>query len=62
MNHFVFFVVWKRELMRKLDQNILREFDWKDFVEAARQFGFPAMATDMENRLKHYQAQAETGA
>lgn len=62
MNHFVFLVVWKRELMRKLDQNILREFDWKDFIETAWQFGYPAMAADMENRLKHYQEQANRGA
>lgn len=61
MNHFVFLVDWKRALMSKLDQNILREWDWKDFVETARQFGYTAMATNMENRLKHYQEQAERG-
>jgi len=48
--------------MSKLDQNYLCEWDWKDFVETARQFGYPAMAADMENRLKHYQKQAERGA
>jgi len=55
-------VDWKRELMSKLDQNILREWDWNGVVETARQFGFRAMAADMENRLKHYQEQAERGA
>lgn len=62
MKHYKFLVDWKRELMSTLDQNILREWDWKNFVETARQFGYPAMAADMENRLKHYQAQAERGA
>ena len=62
MNHFVFLVDWKRALMSKLDKNILREWDRKDFVETARRFGYTAMATNMENRLKHYQKQAERGA
>jgi len=53
---------WKRELMSELDQNRLHVEDWEDFVETARQFGYPAMAANMENRLKHYQEQAERGA
>jgi hypothetical protein len=62
VKHYKFLVDWKRELMSKLDQDYLCEWDWKDFVETARQFGYPAMAADMENRLKHYQKQAERGA
>jgi len=62
MKLYRYLVDWKRELMSELDQNRLREEDWKDFVETARQFGYPAMAADMENRLKHYQKQAERGA
>ena len=55
MKHYKFLVDWKRELMSKLDQNILREWDWKNFVETARQFGYLAMAADMENTIKHKQ-------
>lgn len=62
MKLYRYLVDWKRELMSELDQNRLREEDWKDFVETARQFGYTAMATNMENRLKHYQEQAERGA